>query len=63
MSSISSVKNSPANALAPAIDYLVNTSFSCGVFPSALKHGRVTPILKKNGLDPEVFKNYRPITN
>ena len=28
-----------------------------------MKHGRVTPVLKKNGLDPEVFKNYRPITN
>lgn len=49
--------------LAPTITYLVNASFSCGVFPSALKHGRVTPVLKKNGLDPEVFKNYRPITN
>ena len=49
--------------LAPTITYLVNTLFSCGVFPSALKHGRVTPVLKKNGLDPEAFKNYRPITN
>ena len=51
------------DSLAPAIGYIVNASFSCGVFPSALKHGHVTLILKKNGLDPEVFKNYRPITN
>ena len=49
--------------LAPTVTYLVNASFSCVVFPSTLKHGRVTPVLKKNGLDPEVFKNYRPITN
>lgn len=49
--------------LAPTITYLVNASFSCGVFPFTLKHRRVTPVLKKRRLDPEVFKNYRPITN
>ena len=49
--------------LAPTITYLVNASFSWGVFPLTLKHGRVTPVLKKGQLDPEVFKNYRPITN
>ena len=49
--------------LAPTVTYLVNASFFCGVFPSTLKHGRVTPVLKKNALDPEVFKSDRPITN
>ena len=43
--------------------YLVNASFSCGVFPLMFKHGHVTPVLKKRRLDPEVFKNYRPISN
>ena len=36
--------------LAPTITYLVNTSFSCGVFPSALKHGRVTRSLRRMDL-------------
>ena len=49
--------------LAPTITYLVNASFSCGVFPLMFKHGHVTPVLKKRRLDPEVFKNYRPISN
>lgn len=33
--------------LAPTITYLVNASFSCGVFPLTLKHGRITPVLKR----------------
>ena len=54
----------PTSLLKDCIDFLAPTIlFSCGVFPSALKHGRVTPVLKKNGFDPEVFKNYWPITN
>ena len=34
-----------------------------GVFPDTLKSALVTPILKKPNLDPEVMKNYRPISN
>ena len=40
--------------LVPSITHLVNASCSSGVFPSAFKHGRVTPVLKKKGLDPKV---------
>ena len=39
----------------------MNASFSCGVFP--VVYFRVTPVVKKKGLDPEAFKDYRPITN
>ena len=38
-------------------------TFETGVFPDALKFAKVTPILKKPNLDPEVMKNYRPISN
>ena len=60
----------PANILKLALDHLlptiiriVNNSLSSGVFPSALKHACVTPLLKKPGLDAEILANYRPISN
>ena len=58
-----SLLKSCIDLLAPTTTYLVNASFSYGVLPLTLKHGRVTPVLKKKRLHPEVFKNYRPITN
>ena len=42
---------------------IVNHSLSSGLFPSALKTALVRPILKKNGLDPSVPSNFRPISN
>jgi hypothetical protein len=45
------------------IAYLANLSFSQGIFPSKFKHASVTPILKKQGLDPTVSANFRPISN
>jgi hypothetical protein len=33
------------------------------MFPSAFKHALVKPLLKKSSLDPNVQKNYRPISN
>ena len=45
------------------ITFIVNWSFSFGVFPSSLKHGLVFPRIKKETLDPDNLKNYRPITN
>jgi Reverse transcriptase (RNA-dependent DNA polymerase) len=49
--------------LAVAIAHLANLSFSTGQFPTTLKTGWVTPLLKKAGLDTADFKNFRPITN
>jgi len=48
--------------MAPLITRLANMSFSAGVFPSSLKQGRATPLLKKSGLDQFDMANYRPIT-
>ena len=45
------------------ITKLVNTSFSTGVFPSALKRAVVSPILKKAGCDRNCLQNYRPVSN
>ena len=44
------------------ITTVVNKSLSEGVFPDELKVACVTPILKKQGLEP-AFRNFRPISN
>jgi len=54
---------SSVDVMAPLITRLANVSFSTGVFPSSLKQGRVTPLLKKPGLDQTDVANYRPIMN
>ena len=51
------------DVMAPLITRLASISFSSGVLPSTLKHGRVTLLLKKPGMDKSVMANYRPITN
>jgi exonuclease III len=58
-----SLLKSSVNVMAPLITRLANLSFSSGTFPSTLKHGRVTPLLKKPGMDKSVVANHRPITN
>jgi len=58
-----SLMKSCADVMAPVIAGLANRSFSTGVFPSTSKHGRVTPLLKKPGLDKTAMANCRPITN
>ena len=58
-----SLLKSSAEVMAPLIARLTNLSFSSGVFPSSLKHGRITPLLKKPGLDKSYLTSYRPITN
>jgi len=45
----------------PLITKLANMSISAGVFPSSVKQGRVTPLLKKPGLYQTEMANYRPI--
>ena len=52
--------------LLPVITTMVNPnpnlSLQSGYFPKAWKEARVSPILKKNGLDMS-FKNFRPVSN
>ena len=49
--------------LLPTITQIVNASLTTGVVPSSLKHAVIRPLLKKAGLDSDVFANYRPISN
>jgi hypothetical protein len=42
---------------------LCNLSFSSGKFPAAYRSASVTPLLKKENLDPDEPSNYRPISN
>ena len=55
------VKNN-IEILLPAISHIVNLSLSSGTFPQQLKTAIITPLLKKDGLDP-VYSNYRPVSN
>ena len=47
----------------PVITRIVNTSLRTGVFPTPLKHAVITPIIKKQSLDRNLLKNYRPVSN
>ena len=42
---------------------LYNLSVSSGMFPSKLKLGLITPLLKKSSLCPNQKANFRPVTN
>jgi len=52
-----SLIKSCADVMAPVIAELANRSFRLEVFPSKLKHDRVTSLLKKPGLDKTVMAN------
>ena len=51
------------DSLCPLILKIVNESLINGIFPEALKHAVVSPIIKDENGDREDFKNYRPISN
>ena len=42
---------------------IVNVSLAQGSFPTALKKAVVTPVIKKQSLDPNDLKHYRPVSN
>ena len=42
---------------------IVNLYFSSGVFPTPCKSSIIFPLIKKQGLDPEILKNYRSVAN
>ena len=48
--------------LLPCITNIINMSLHFGKMPQAFKQVVVTPILRKEGADPN-FKNFRPISN
>ncbi len=49
-------------AVVPALTHIVNTSLHTGIFPSAFKQVRITPLLKKPTLNPTLLRNYRPVS-
>ncbi|XP_052761992.1 uncharacterized protein LOC128204630 [Mya arenaria] len=49
--------------LLPLITKIINTSLERAYVPPAFKSSRVRPLIKKTGLDQEVLKNYRPVSN
>lgn len=58
-----SVLMSCIDILCPIYAKIVNSSIANCVFPYDLKHAIVTPVLKNPTLDPESFKNYRPVSS
>ncbi len=48
--------------LLPALTHLINTSLLTGIFPTAFKQARVTPLLKKSTLNTSLIENYRPVS-
>ena len=54
------------NHLPAVIDiilHIVNLSISTCIFPASCKSSIIIPLIKKTGLDSEVLKNYRPVSN
>ena len=49
--------------LIPFYTAIINESLSTGIVPGHFKHALVTPLLKKHGLDPDILKHYRPVSN
>ena len=49
--------------LVPLFTSIVNKSLAEGNVPRSFKNALVRPLLKKQGLDKEVLKNYRPVSN
>ncbi len=48
--------------LLPALTHIINTSLLTGIFPTAFKQARVTPLLKKPTLNNSLLENYRPVS-
>jgi len=49
--------------LSPFLTAVVNRSVTTGVVPAVFKTAIITPRLKKQGLDPSLPENYRPVSN
>ena len=50
-----------AEEITPALIHIINLSISTNSFPSVYKWSKVTPLLKKNTLDPILPSSYRPV--
>ena len=52
-----------SHALAPFLTVLFNLSNATATFPSSMKSANVVPLLKKDTLNVDELKNYRPVSN
>ncbi len=48
--------------LLPGLTHIINTSLLTGIFPTAFKQARLTPLLKKPTLNTSLTENYRPVS-
>ena len=51
------------HAIVPIIQHIVNLCLTTGDFLISCKSSIVIPFIKKPGLDREMLKNYRPVSN
>lgn len=51
------------DVLLPVVTLIVNTSLESSCMPKQYKCAYIRPLLKKSNLDPDVLKNYRPVSN
>ena len=49
--------------ISPILTAIINKSLEQAQFPQALKHATIRPMIKDTDEDPDVLKNYRPISN
>ena len=50
-------------AIVPILQHIVNLCLTMGDFPISCKSSIVIPLIKRPGLDREMLKNYRPVSN
>ena len=51
------------HAIVPILQHIVNLCLTMGDFHISCKSSIVIPLIKKSGLDREMLKNYRPVSN
>ena len=51
------------HAIVPILQHIVNLCLTTGDFPISCKSSIVIPLIKKPGLDREMLKHYRPVSN
>jgi len=51
------------DVLLTIITSIINSSLVNGVVPDSFKVARITPLIKKPNLDPDILSHYRPVSN
>ena len=49
--------------LPPQITRIANKSLETGCVPDELKHANILTLIKKDNLDKDILKTYRPVSN